>query len=71
MLAFGAPPFHAAVSSDCYFSFLALKPGDTDIFKYHPHTRYLYRDGKIPESFMNLLLSMLMVNPEYRINNLG
>ena len=38
MLAFGAPPFNAAVSADCYFSYLALKPGDTEFFKYHPHS---------------------------------
>lgn len=38
ILAFGAPPFHATVSSDFYLRFLALKPGDTDFFKYHPHT---------------------------------
>jgi serine/threonine protein kinase len=71
MLAFGAPPFHAAVNTDCYFSFLVLRPGNKDFFKYHPHTRQLFRDKKIPESFMDLLLSMLMVEPARRIQDAG
>lgn len=71
MLAFGAPPFHAAVSSDCYFSYLVLKPGNTDFFKYHPHTRQLFRDKKIPQSFMDLLIAMLMVEPTRRTQDVG
>lgn len=71
MLAFGAPPFNAAISADCYFSYLLLKPGDTEFFKYHPHTHHLYKDGKIPQSFMDLLISMLMVNPEQRIQDVS
>ena len=71
MLAFGAPPFHAAVSSDCYYSYLVLKPGNTEFFKYHPHTRQLFRDKKIPESFMDLLMAMLMVEPAKRVQEVG
>jgi len=71
MLAFGAPPFHAAVNTDCYFSYLVLKPGNTDFFKYHPHTRQLFRDKKIPQSFMDLLIAMLMVEPARRIQDVG
>jgi serine/threonine protein kinase len=51
MLAFGAPPFHSAEFSDSYFSFIKLRPGNLDFFKYHPHTRNLFRDKNIPESF--------------------
>jgi len=51
MLAFGAPPFHSAEFSDSYFSFIKLRPGNLDFFKYHPHTRNLFRNNKIPESF--------------------
>ena len=50
MLAFGAPPFHTAQLDDLYFSFLKVKP-NTEFFKFHPHTRNLYREGKIPLSF--------------------
>lgn len=71
MLAFGAPPFHAAVNTDCYYSYLVLKPGNTDFFKYHPHTRQLFRDKKIPQSFMELLIAMLMVEPARRIQDVG
>lgn len=71
MLAFGAPPFHAAVNTDCYFSYLVLKPGNTDFFKYHPHTRQLFRDKKIPQSFMDLLMAMLMVEPARRVQEVG
>jgi len=67
MLAFGAPPFHAAVNTDGFFSFLVLKPGNSDFFKFHPHTRLLYRDKKIPQSFMDLLLAMMMVEPSSRV----
>lgn len=69
ILAFGAPPFEAAVNTDCYFSFLILKPGNTDFFKFHPHTRLLFRDKKIPQSFMALLLAMLTAEPANRIQN--
>ncbi len=51
MIAFGVPPFHEAVLSDNYFTYLRLKPGNTDFFKYHPHTKELYHQGKIPKSF--------------------
>ena len=67
ILAFGAPPFHQTVSSDCFLSFMALQPGSIEFFKYHPHTRHLYEAGQIPVSFMNLLVQMLMVDPEHRL----
>jgi serine/threonine protein kinase len=50
MLAFGMPPFHSAEITDSYFSFLRLRPGDSDFFKFHPHTQQLYKEGKIPLS---------------------
>ena len=39
MLTFGAPPFQSAEFSDSFFSFLKLRPGNLDFFKYHSHTR--------------------------------
>ena len=42
MLAFGAPPFHAAVNTDCYFSYLVLKPGNTDFFNVYQDTEQLF-----------------------------
>lgn len=50
MIAFGVPPFHEAVQSDSYFTYLRLKAGSTDFFKHHPHTKNLYLQNKIPES---------------------
>jgi serine/threonine protein kinase len=67
MLAFGAPPFHSAEFSDSYFSFIKLRPGNLDFFKYHPHTRSLYRDNKIPVSFQKMLIDMLMAEPSQRV----
>ena len=71
MLAFGAPPFNSAVNTDSYFSFLVIRPGNKDFFKFHPHTRLLFRDKKIPESFMDLLMAMLMVEPAKRVQEVG
>ena len=67
MLAFGAPPFHSAVNTDSFFSFLALQPGNSNFFRFHPHTRGLFSSKKIPQSFMDLLLKMLMVKPADRV----
>lgn len=39
MLAFGAPPFQSAEYSDSFYSFLKMRPGSTDFFRFHPHTR--------------------------------
>jgi serine/threonine protein kinase len=39
MMAFGAPPFAEATMNDGYFSFIKLRPGNNDFFKFHPHTR--------------------------------
>lgn len=71
VLAFGAPPFKAAVSNDIYFNYLAMKPGNKDFFKYHPHTKLLYKAGKIPESFIDLMIKMLMAKPENRVKKLS
>ena len=71
MLAFGAPPFNSAVNTDCYYSFLVLRPGNSDFFKFHPHTRLLFRDKKIPQSFMDLILAMMMVEPSQRVPDVG
>lgn len=67
MLAFGAPPFNSADFSDGFFSFLKMRPDSLDFFKFHPHTRQLFRDKKIPESFMKMLLAMLKAEPTSRI----
>lgn len=67
MLAFGVPPFHSAESSDGFFCFLKARPDSLDFFKFHPHTRLLYRDNKIPVSFMKMLLSMLRAEPSLRV----
>lgn len=40
-----------------------------DFFKFHPHTRILFRDKKIPKSFMEMLLAMLHTEPQLRIQN--
>ena len=66
MMAFGTPPFTEATMNDGYFSFIKLRPRNRDFFKFHPHTRALFRMNKIPESFQNLLLSMLMCDPGQR-----
>lgn len=71
ILAFGAPPFKAAVSNDIYFNYLAMKPGNKDFFKYHPHTKMLYKAGKIPQSFIDMMIVMLMAKPESRVQNLS
>jgi serine/threonine protein kinase len=42
MMAFGAPPFQSAEFSDGYFSYLKLRPGNTDFFKFHPHKTALF-----------------------------
>ena len=67
MLAFGAPPFNSAEFSDGFFSFLKMRPDSTDFFKFHPHTRQLYRDNKLSESFMRMLLAMLKAEPTSRV----
>ena len=71
MMAFGAPPFQSAQHQlDSYFYFLKMKPGNTDFFRFHPHTRQLYRDGLIPECFMKMILSMLVAEPSQRIQKI-
>ena len=56
ILAFGAPPFHSATPTDTYFRYLKLKRGNLEFFKFHPHTRGLYREGLINESLQKLLI---------------
>jgi len=67
MLAFGAPPFNSAEMSDGYFAFLKQRPDSIDFFKFHPITRLLFRENKIPVSFMKMLLGMLHAEPTKRI----
>uniref|UniRef100_A0A7S3CNF7 Protein kinase domain-containing protein n=1 Tax=Strombidium rassoulzadegani TaxID=1082188 RepID=A0A7S3CNF7_9SPIT len=67
MMAFGAPPFSEATMNDGFFSFIKLRPGNTDFFKFHPHTRQLFRAKAIPENFQRLLLAMLMHEPSKRV----
>jgi len=69
VLAFGVPPFHTAEMSDGYFCFLKSRPESLDFFKYHPNTRMLYRENKIPLSFMKLLLAMLRAEPNQRVSS--
>ena len=71
MLAFGAPPFHSAEESDGFFNFLKSRPSSLDFFKYHPHTKDLYRAGKIPVSFMEILLLMLRADPASRLQDVS
>ena len=71
ILAFGAPPFHSADKSDTYFRYLKLRPMSLDFFKFHPHTRQLYREGVLEESFLILLLSMLCADPAQRAQDAG
>jgi hypothetical protein len=66
VLAFGAPPFREAVKNDIYFNFLDMKPGNTDFFKYHPHTKLLFKEDKIPKSFIDMMMGLLMAKPESR-----
>ena len=67
MMAFGAPPFTEATMNDGYFSFIKMRPGNKDFFRFHPHTRTLFNQKKIPESFQRLLMDMLMVDPGKRV----
>lgn len=67
MLAFGVPPFHSAEMSDGFFAFLKARPDSIDFFKFHPHTRTLFRENKIPVNFMKMLLSMLRAEPSQRV----
>lgn len=66
-LAFGAPPFHSADKSDTFFRYLLSKPGNTDFFKFHPHTRAQFRAGLIQPSLMDLIIRMLEADPKTRI----
>lgn len=69
MLAFGVPPFHSAEMSDGFFCFLKSRPDSLDFFKFHPHTRMLFRDNQIPIPFMKLLLAMLRAEPSQRVSS--
>ena len=69
MLAFGVPPFPSAEMSDGFFCFLKSRPESLDFFKYHQHTRVLFRENKIPVSFMKLLLAMLRAEPSLRVSS--
>jgi serine/threonine protein kinase len=66
-IAFGAPPFHKADSSDMQFKFIQKKPGNLDFFKYHPNTRTQFREGIIDPNLQTLILAMLCADPNDRI----
>lgn len=63
ILAFGVPPFHSATKNDTYFRFLKMKPNSTDFFKFHPHTRLMFRDGKLDQDLMDLILKLMAAEP--------
>ena len=71
MMAFGAPPFQSAEFSDGYYSYLKLRPGNTEFFRFHPHTRQLYSRGQIPVAFMQMVLAMLMAEPTQRVQEVA
>lgn len=74
ILAFGMPPFHQATTKDPYFKLLIRKPEQPlnfNFFRFHPHTRVLYREDKIEKDFMTLLLALLQVDPQDRIKNIN
>lgn len=71
ILAFGAPPFHRAKDSDEYFRYLKSKPGNTDFFKFHPHTKQLCQEGLIDLNFQKVLISMLQADPSQRLQDLA
>ena len=70
ILAFGAPPFHSAQLSDTYFRFLKLRPGSLEFFKFHPHTKILYKEGLISLPLMQMLIEMLSADPNTRIGQI-
>ena len=55
--------------SDVYFKFLNKKPGSLDFFKFHPHTKVLYKNGMLSESLQQMLMSMLSPDPGSRLQN--
>jgi serine/threonine protein kinase len=69
ILAFGAPPFHTAQLSDVYFKFLHKKPGSLDFFKFHPHTKVLFKNGMLSQSLQNMLIRMLSPDPRDRLQD--
>ena len=48
-----------------------MKPGNTDFFKYHPHTKQLFKADKIPKPFIDMMIGMLMANPDDRVQDIG
>mmetsp|Transcript_18338 Transcript_18338/g.31357 ORF Transcript_18338/g.31357 Transcript_18338/m.31357 type:complete len:187 (-) Transcript_18338:276-836(-) len=56
ILAFGAPPFHVAQSSDNYFKLLQIKQDNLDFFKFHPQTKNLQKNGVLSVSLQQMLL---------------
>lgn len=74
ILAFGMPPFHQATTKDPYFKLLIRKPEQAvnfNFFRFHPHTRVLYREDKIDKALMTLLLALMQVDPQDRVNNIN
>ena len=67
VLAFGCPPFSEAKMSDCYFKQLRIRPKGFDLFKFHPYTKELFKENKISESFMKMMLALLAADPKNRV----
>lgn len=69
ILAFGAPPFHAAQSTDSYYKLMKQR-GTKEFFRYHPHSKALYKQSEIDEGLMAMLLAMLSPDPCKRVQNI-
>ena len=66
ILAFGAPPFHSAESSDSYYKLMKQR-GSKEFFRYHPHSKVLFKQNDIEDDLMTLLLAMLNPDPAKRV----
>lgn len=71
MLAFGSPPFQSAEFSDSFFNYIKMRPGNRDFFRFHPHSRALFGSKLIPTDLMDLLLEMMRVDPNQRVQNVS
>jgi serine/threonine protein kinase len=71
ILAFGAPPFHTAETSDPYFMMLTRQASTRDFFKVHPHTKKLFHQGLLDRGIIDLLGSMLHPDPLKRVKSLA
>ena len=68
ILAFGDPPFKTTDLSDGYLQILHKRPHDYKyFFRYHPNTRRLFSQNKIPDSLMKMLAAMFCSEASQRI----